>query len=135
MGQDTTYTQFDTAPTDTVVDIPSYGTTSPVIDISTGAPVSSSSPGFDWTKLIGTLSTAGVAATRAYQSLQTPGLIPGTQAIYNPQTGQFYNPSTGQVVSPAGGSFPSVPSVSTPMLLIGGLLVGGLVLFSMLGKR
>jgi hypothetical protein len=134
LGQDdTTYTQFDTGSTD--VSIPTYGTTSPVVDLNTGAPVSPSSPGFDWSKLIGTLSTAGVAATRAYQSLQTPGLVPGTQAIYNPQTGQFYNPTTGQVVSPSGGSFPSVPGVSSPILLIGGLLVGGLILFSVMGKH
>lgn len=134
-GTDTTYSQFvdpGIAPGDTIINVPTFDTTNPVISTSGGGAVS---PGFDWSKLFSGLTGGAVAGAKIFQSLQTPGLVPGTQAIYNPATGQFYNPQTGQVVSPGGTTIPLGAGISSSTLLIGGLLIGGVLLVSMMGKH
>ena len=96
-----------------------------------------SSPGtpFDWTKLIQSLTGGAAAGSQIYRSLQAPGLVPGTNAIFNPATGQFYNPLTGQVVNPVGVSptsnVPLAGLTSSPFLLIGGVVVFGVVIVAM----
>lgn len=103
---------------------------------ATPTPVSTTTPsssGFNLTNLFNSLTGAAVAGQKIYLSSQAPGLVPGTNAIYNPATGQYYNPTTGQVVNAPGipGSlFPSGLSTSNmgPILLFGGLAIGAFLL-------
>lgn len=99
------------------------------------APAPSSSTPFDWNKFLQTLTGGAAAGSQIYRSLQTPGLVPGTNAIFNPATGQFYNPLTGQVVNPVGVSptsnVPLAGLTSSPFLLIGGVVVVGVVIVAM----
>ena len=71
------------------------------------------------------------SGVQTYNVLQGPSLVAGTQAIYNPATGQYYNPTTGQVVNPTGVTTYMPTGVTTymPILLIGGgLLVAAMLL-------
>jgi hypothetical protein len=108
---------------------------------STGSPAtaSNSSGSFNLSQLLSGLTGDAASAAKIYQSLQTPSLIPGTNAIYNAATGQYYNPTTGQVVNPSGISTLGVPtdiSAALPQLLLfGGLAVGAMVILSALGKH
>jgi hypothetical protein len=63
-----------------------------------------SSSGNSLTNLLNSLVADAQAGVKIYQSTETPALIAGTNAIYNPSTGQYYNPTTGQVVSATGQS-------------------------------
>ena len=99
-----------------------------------------SSSGLNLTNLLTGITNAAVAGQKIYLGLQTPALVAGTGAIYNAATGQFYDPQTGQVVSPTGAPstsstlFPAGLSNATltPILMIGGLLIAGVVVVSML---
>ena len=128
-------------PIDTSAPIPgSYNITGVDPTAVPGAVAAASSPaaggGFNLTSFLNSLSGSASSALKLYQSAQGPSLVPGTNAIFNPVTGQYYNPTTGQVVNPVGASLASIPfSGSGSMLLIGGLVIGGVVLISMLGKR
>lgn len=101
---------------------------------------SPSSTGLNLTNLFTGITNAAEAGSKIYLGLQTPSLVPGTGAIYNAATGQFYDPQTGQVVSPTGAPstsstlFPAGLSSATltPILMIGGLLIAGVVVVSML---
>ena len=101
--------------------------------------VTPSSSGFNLTNLFNSITNAAVAGQKIYLSSQMPSLVPGTQAVYNPGTGQYYNPTTGQVVNAPGTPgttstlFPAGLSTANygPILMIGGLLIGGVVLLSM----
>ena len=76
------------------------------------------------------------SGVQTYNVLQGPGLVPGTQAIYNPATGQYYNPTTGQVVNPSGittGAITADLSAYMPIILIGGGLLIAVMLLG--GKR
>jgi hypothetical protein len=93
-------------------------------------------PSIDWASVIKAGTQAGLSTAQIIKSLQPPALVPGTQAVYNPQTGQFYNPTTGQVVNPSGSSTLNLSAGLSPnLLLYGGLAFGGLLLVMMLGKR
>jgi hypothetical protein len=89
--------------------------------------------------IFASLAQGAQSGIKLFQLAQGPGLIAGTNAIYNPSTGQFYNPQTGQVVNPAGsGVGPSIfpaGGIDPSLLLIGGLLIGGALLVSMMGHR
>ena len=105
-----------------------------------GAIAAASSPssggGFNLSSFLNSLTGAAASSAKLYQSLQTPALIAGTNAIYNPATGQYYNPTTGQVVNPGGTSTLGLPNIDpTTLLLYGGLAVGAVFLLSMLGKH
>lgn len=103
------------------------------------SPVSTTSPssgGINLSNLFNSITSAAVAGQKIYLNSQMPGLVPGTQAAYNPGTGQYFVPTTGQVVNPIGASMASIPfgltnMAGSPLLLIGGLLVGGIVLVMM----
>ena len=117
--------------------------TTPIVDttpvtVDTGilpTPTTNPSTPFDWTKLIQSLTGGAAAGSQIYRSLQAPGLVPGTNAIFNPATGQFYNPLTGQVVNPVGVSpssnIPLAGLTSSPFLLIGGVVIVGVVIVAM----
>jgi len=102
-----------------------------------------SSSGFNLTNLFNSLTQAAVAGQKIYLTSQQPGLVPGTNAIYNPATGQYYNPTTGQVVNAPGAPgttsslFPAGLSTANlgPILLFGGLGIGALVLIHALSSR
>jgi hypothetical protein len=94
----------------------------------------SGSKPFDWTGFVNALTKGGATGIQLFNATQTPALIPGTQAIYNKATGQYYNPSTGQVVNPIGATM-ATALTSSPLLLVGGLVLGGLLLFSVMGGR
>lgn len=107
---------------------------------TTVATTTPSSTGFNLTNLFNALTSAAVAGQKIYLGTQQPSLVPGTNAIYNPATGQYYNPTTGQVVNPSGltttSPLTSLTSSSLgPILLIGGLALGGILIISMLGRR
>jgi len=88
--------------------------------------------------VLSAIAPAAAAGAQIYRSVQTPALVPGTTAVYNPATGQFYNPVTGQVVSPAGPStlgIPSIGGIDPTMLLIGGGILAAILVLSMAGGR
>src|SRR5208337_525950 len=60
----------------------------------------SSGGGFNLSSFLNSLTGSAASAAKLYQTLQVPSLVAGTNAIYNPATGQDYNPTTGQVVNP-----------------------------------
>lgn len=124
-------------------EVPIEGGSTPGADVPIDVPIDTgivpdTTSGIDWTAILKAGSAAGLTATQLIKSLQTPGLIAGTQAIYNPQTGQFYNPQTGQVVNPVGVSptsnIPLAGLTSSPLLL-GGLALGGIVLLVVALKK
>ena len=105
-----------------------------------GAVASASAPssggGFNLSSFLNSITGSAAGAAKLYQTLQGPSLVAGTNAIYNPATGQYYNPTTGQVVNPGGTSTLGLPNIDpTTLLLYGGLAVGAVFLLSMLGKH
>ncbi len=111
---------------DSTIDVPTFDQTSPILSVQpTSTPT-------DWTGLFNALSNAAVSGAKIFQSLQTPALVAGTQAVYNQATGQFYNPTTGQVVNPTGQTLATSPVVGSSLLLIGGLVIGGVVLIALM---
>jgi hypothetical protein len=131
VGYGTTPTDISTVltpPTDVLSGLPSGGAI---------APVASGSP-LDLTNFINALTKGAQSGVQIYNATQTPALIPGTNAIFNPATGQYYNPTTGQVVNPftgAGIGTATGSLLSSPYILIGGLVIGGVLLASMIGGR
>ena len=116
--------------------LPISGSTPP-----TGSPAtaSNSSGSFNLGNFLTGLTSDAASAAKIYNSLQTPSLIPGTNAIYNAATGQYYNPTTGQVVNPGGTSTLGIPTDLTQympqILLYGGLALGALLLLAAMGKH
>jgi hypothetical protein len=89
------------------------------------------------TQSLQALAAGAGAGANIYRSLQNPALVPGTTAVYNPATGTYYNPTTGQVVTPSGQTtFGAMPfgTIDPTVLMMGGLLIGGVLLISMLGR-
>ena len=140
MGQDNGSIDlgYSTAPVDT-------GMPLPPVDVLSGLPnagaiSTSSSPTTtaDITQFLNALTKGAASGVQIYNATQTPALIAGTNAIYNPATGQYYNPSTGQVVNPLTGNTLGTATgslLSSPYILMGGLLIGGLLLVSMISGR
>ena len=127
MGQDSTSGVTD------LPDIPAGQTGN--IDVGTlptYVPVSSVSTGpSDLSTILASIPGLLKTGVQTYNVLQGPSLIAGTNAIYNPATGQYYNPTTGQVVNPTGvttGAITADLSAYMPIILIG----GGLFLVAML---
>lgn len=118
-------------PVDTTVSIPVFG------QPPGSGPVSlpGSSAGLTPQQIIAAFNQAAAGAINIFKQTQAPGLIAGTQAIYNPATGQYYNPSTGQVVNPTGATIATSLATSPNLLLIGGVVIAGVVLVSMLGRK
>jgi hypothetical protein len=90
----------------------------------------------DLAGIFNALTQGAKSGVQIYNATQSPSLIPGTNAIFNPATGQYYNPTTGQVVNPFTGATLGTMTgslLSSPYILMGGLLIGGLLLVSMLG--
>lgn len=79
-------------------------------------------------QLAAIISGAGQTAIALIKASGTPGLVPGTNVVYNPATGQFL-PASGAILP--GGASLNIPgvsgAVSTP-LVIGGLALGVVVL-------
>ncbi len=86
--------------------------------------------------IFATLAQGAQAGLKIFQQAEGPTNIGGV--LYNPATGQYYNPTTGQVVNASGTSsdVTAVTSLlSSPLLLIGGLALGGILLVSMMGHK
>lgn len=155
MGQDSSGTDTIVDPTtgdtyDLSGNLLSLGTSGPAplvpsVTSQITYPVSTTTPssnGLNLTNLLNSITTAAVNGTKIYQTLQGPSLVAGTQAIYNPATGQYYNPTTGQVVNapgtpgttstlfPAGLSSSSLSSI----LLIGGIGLAAVLVIGMVNK-
>jgi hypothetical protein len=111
------------------------------VTVPTTGPIDTGGTPIDWTNVINLAAKTGLTTAQIIRSLQTPGLVPGTQAIFNPATGQFYNPQTGQVVNPTG----QVPTTSVPfgagltssptLLIVGGLGLAAIVLVGLSGRK
>jgi len=111
-------------------------TPSAVSSAAAAAAAPASGGGFNITNFLNALTGSAAAGVKVAQAIQGPSLIPGTNAIYNPLTGQYYNPTTGQVVNPTGASTLGLPTIApTTLLMYGGLAVGAFLLISMLGKH
>jgi len=77
--------------------------------------------------MVAAAANAGVQILRA-TNMSTPTLIPGTNLVYNPATGQIV--PSGTTLSTALGS----ATLSSSGLLIGGLLIGGVLLIMMMKR-
>ena len=80
----------------------------------------------DLSQILSSLPNLLKTGVQTYNVLQGPSLVAGTNAIYNPATGQYYNPTTGQVVNPTGittGAITADLSAYMPIILIGGGLL------------
>lgn len=154
MGQDCGYDELgDPLPCDTdtsTLDLSNLPVTSPTLGLPTvipAAPTSGSAPAATSPTGLQTIATvlndltAGATnAVKLYNATQTPALIAGTNAIYNPSTGQYYNPTTGQVVSATGAStlgssLSSLTSSMPNLLLIAGIAFGAFIIISALEKH
>jgi hypothetical protein len=141
---------------DTSVGLPSFGDQTAPIDVTlpenfpidiaplpspvtppAQSPTTTPSSGNTLQQILNAFNQAAGGAINIYRQTQQPALVAGTQAVYNPATGQFYNPVTGQVVSPQQTSaFPvGMPFDPTTMLVIGGVVIGGILLVSLAGRR
>lgn len=93
----------------------------------------SSTPDTTLSGLFAALAQGAQSGLKIFQQAQGPTMIGGV--LYNPATGQYYNPTTGQVVNANGtaiaGDLSSI--FSSPLLLYGGLALGGILLVSMMG--
>jgi hypothetical protein len=107
-----------------------------------GAVSAASSPssggGFNLSSFLNSLTGDAAAATKIYQQLQGPSLVAGTNAIYNPATGQYYNPTTGQVVEASGlstANFSQLSAMLPTIMLYGGLALGAYLLIRMVETK
>jgi hypothetical protein len=92
---------------------------------STASPNPGSSSGITAGQIAAIFSGVSNSALNVYRATSSPSLIPGTNSIYNPATGQILGASlTGSEISSTIGSL-------LPLLLLAG---GGLLLFSVMGK-
>ena len=131
-------TDFSTLPTSITSQINSaLSDLNPTTPTSTPSTTATPSPTTQLGQLLNSLAQGAQSGLKIFQQAQGPSLVAGTNVLYNPATGQYYNPTTGQVVNPLTGSLgPSVFGTIDPsMLLIGGLLLGGVLLISMVGHR
>jgi hypothetical protein len=134
MGQDDDGSTFDI---DTVTVPTNIQSLTPGADLgslpSTGSPATASNPAgsFNLGNFLTGLTSDAAGAAKIYNSLQTPSLIPGTNAIYNA--------ATGQVVNPGGTSTLGIPTDLTQympqILLFGGLALGAMLLLGAMGKH
>lgn len=81
-----------------------------------------------WAQVLNSLSGPALTAARVFQQTGSPGLIPGTQLVYNPQTGQIL-PASG-VLTSAG----QISSTLSSPLILGGIAVVLILVMSM-GKK
>lgn len=80
------------------------------------------------TQINALINGATQTATGIYRATQSPSVVPGSNLVYNPATGQFLSASGTGVVTPFG----TVSSSMLPLLLLGG---GALLLALMAGKK
>jgi len=136
MGQDST----DTSLTDvSAVPIGSTSASVTLPDLSMSPPAvlpTTPSGSSVWSQILSALPAAAQTGVNIYRQTQSPSLVPGTTAVYNPATGTYYNPTTGQVVTPSGQTTfgGSIGTIDPSLLMMGGLLIGGVLLISMLGR-
>jgi hypothetical protein len=97
------------------------------------SPSSSSAPSL--TQILSAAAAVTGAGAQAYKSLQTPSLIPGTNLVYNPATGQISSATgltaAGLLAASTTSSLATSLSSMGPVLLIG----GALLLILMMGGR
>lgn len=99
--------------------------------------VNGSVPGSSWSaaQILQAIGAAGQTAVGVFKATSSPSLIPGTQAVYNPATGQIIGAgllqTTGNLFGGAGTAAAGLGSIM-PLLLLG---VGALVLVSAMGRR
>ena len=84
-------------------------------------------------QLVGSLSAAAQAAVKTFNATQSPGLIPGTNLVYNPATGAVIN-QAGTTIGAAGQAAASVASALSPTL-IAVLAVGLVAVIALSGGR
>jgi hypothetical protein len=86
----------------------------PGVSCTAGQTPGTAGSGVNLAQLLGSAASAATTAVKLNQSLQTPGLIPGTSLVYNPATGQITNAlGTAQQISSSLGSI-------LPLLLLAG---------------
>jgi hypothetical protein len=118
MGQDDSTTTDD----ESILSLPVAGGVLPLelLNPTTGTPISTTATTpSTLTSVLSSLPGLLQSGVQTYNVLQGPSLVAGTNAIYNPATGQYYNPTTGQVVNPSGITL----SAYMPIILIGGGLL------------
>lgn len=81
--------------------------------------------GFNWDALWGGVTAGGTAASQIIRSTQQPYMIPGSNVIYNPATGQALT-QTGTTAQQFGAAAAQAASGFTPTAIAFG--IGGLVL-------
>lgn len=161
MGDDTEVGDYGGDSTDTSVSITPFGSTTPIIPVTTGS--SSVAPygtcqgsgcgtetgisltpaqalaqsGDTLSNIFADLAQGAQAGLKIFQQAQGPTVIGGV--LYNPATGQYYNPTTGQVVNANGSSVAGSLDLSTLLnpttLLIGGGLLFGILIISSMGRK
>ncbi len=129
LGDDLTFPQYDTTSTDPTIQFdPGTISESPYPVIMTPTIPANSSGQLTPTQLVNLIGGAASAGSSVIRSTQTPSVIPGTTAIYNPATGQIL-PSTVGVGTP--GSISAGVSLSPILIVIALVAVVGF----MGGKR
>lgn len=97
----------------------------PIGTVDTTVATGGGGSGFNWTALTSAITQFGGQVFKAFGP--QPSLIPGTNVVYNPQTGQ-YVPATGLSLTPAFGGSIGGLSLTTIALL-------GIVAVVVLGGR
>jgi hypothetical protein len=85
--------------------------------------------GFNLTAFMNALAGGAAAGAKVYQSTQSPSLIPGTNAIYNPATGQILNAANLTSLTS------SLTSALPTILIFGGIGLVAFFVISSMGKH
>lgn len=91
--------------------------------VSSGAPASSSSSSSDIAKILAAAGSAAAGASQVIRTVTPPYVVPGTNVLYNPATGQLAG------ASGVGTTLTSLGENLTP--IIGLVVIGGLLLFAL----
>lgn len=98
--------------------------------VISSSPSSTTASGTSAAQILAALAQGAGSGATIYKALQTPSLVPGTNLVYNPGTGQLQN-ALGISAGAIGSSLTSSVSSLLPLLLLGGLAV---LVFSSLKK-
>jgi hypothetical protein len=97
--------------------------------VSTGIQLpSTQTAGMTTAQIAASLSTLANSAINAYRQTIAPSVVPGSNLVYNPATGQFL-PAAGVSLSTAG-----IAGISSSALMVGGLALLALVLVMRSGR-